>query len=594
MIVRFEQDPEEIFGTGVFYDEKGRATYISDPQTAVRFTSTMKGSEIPGTVPKPDLSNRMFAGPGVPQDSSSVSSPQTAPNTPTPDQTPRNTTPLASQAKSDTVRDTLGKLDELHSIQQSTETQLGRPRANVEADIGRERQANEAYKQNLSQVAEEEDYRNTQAIRSQIKGTLRLQDESQRNLDRIVNRSELNQDEINRLQAEKDATLDPNRVIDNMSTGKFVLSAILAGIFGGLSAVGNQRNGFVDAWNRGLDQDIESQKLEIANNKATRQNRIAELVRRGISLENAEMQYRKEITDASRALIDLHAKDFASDGAAQTRAKEMMGGLDKDFAQRENQYRAQAENRTAVRTGSTIEEKPSKGMSQKDIYETLTAEQKYRNENKDINDADRVSDIIYGSQIVTDENGNPVAKKLNRQLSPDRVKEIRGKVSEVGKELDELTGLEGRLKALADATGSTYNPRTGEFNFPEDIRGVGPIDRTTGMVPGVYTESDKVKAQQKMLQQYLTQNLTGANSSLKQDEAFQDAVGGSGWKESKFKDAIDVLARITSAQRAVHEARMGTDGKKLYDYERKINTASGPKVQDPKSLSGFKPKVEDL
>lgn len=46
MIVDFEQDPSEPYGTGNFRDEQGRVMYLHDPETASQFNKTMRGAPL--------------------------------------------------------------------------------------------------------------------------------------------------------------------------------------------------------------------------------------------------------------------------------------------------------------------------------------------------------------------------------------------------------------------------------------------------------------------------------------------------------------------------------------------------------------------
>lgn len=562
-IIGFRQDPDEPFGTGEFTNDQGKSVYTSDPVEARRFVDTMPGTkslrqevveQSAALSPMPDpqgppigrLAQNASEEPNMSVDpSQSASDVPTAQSlysqvnrfNPGPGKTPEQT----SQASTPSRRGDGGGVQLVGRTISSTS---GRDPRAVQQDIDQSRTILQQRKTDNLAAAQNREDRMTASYagqRTELQGTVdrRKKDEEEALLD--IRRAA---DQINTATGEKDPILQPNRIIDNMSTGKKIAVAALSGIFGGLAAIGGRQNGFLKAINDNIEQDIRAQELAIENGKVNRANRIAYYRSLGADARQARVLARQDIVEAIKQQNLLTIQENQFKGQELDNATNLNNQLDAEQARWEASLRADA----TPRTSSSVQyADPSLSRGQGPTYgEAIRTE----NARRELNNADRVSQVV------------------GREVSASEVKDLQQGAEKIGKEEAELAGAKEQYKTYVQALGGEVNMQTGEVVWPED-------DDLTGAGIGGLNPWSAAKDQRDALKEYVTKRLTGASATVKQDKTFTDMVGGTQIREGKVKRNVEAFGRtLWGASEAVR--RGNPDAAKYYDY---VNGQTRPQNQ---------------
>jgi hypothetical protein len=132
-----------------------------------------------------------------------------------------------------------------------------------------------------------------------------------------------------------DKSFDPDRVVKNMSTGSRIGMIILATLNGAFGAtIGQKSNGVIDALNLEIDRDIERQKNEVANRKATLGNDYKRFLDMGLDAKQAEALARDKAEAAIFQVKDLEAKRVGAKGEYARQAEQLIAPIRVAWSQR--------------------------------------------------------------------------------------------------------------------------------------------------------------------------------------------------------------------------------------------------------------------
>lgn len=146
--------------------------------------------------------------------------------------------------------------------------------------------------------------------------------------------------------AANDKSLDPERVIRNMSTGKRIGMMILAALNGGFGAlIGQKSNGVVDELNNQIERDIDKQKGEIASGKVRLGNLIDQYMKKGADAETAEKLARDNIIGSIAKIKDIEAKRIEASGENAAQAQLLLAPRLEERAKRRGEILKDAESK---------------------------------------------------------------------------------------------------------------------------------------------------------------------------------------------------------------------------------------------------------
>lgn len=590
-IVRFEQDPDEQIGTGNFFDERGAATYTHDPETARKLIPSLAGRVAaestaaataavgaPQAQPDRRLASNMteaFGGVGGPATDAAVADvPAPSPGAALVAKTEAVIAPTAPPAPAGKGTGAgaalVSKLGQLPIAQTSTSTsvQKGRNKQVVEGEIATLREADQKADEVLRTNAASAEERATRAEQSEQAVAMGGMQRDFRKAEEQRLKAEAVEAELAQLRGENDAEVNPDRVMQNMSTGKKIMMTLLAGLSGAFASLAGQpgKNTFLDAIDARIAEDVTNQKEQIASGRLRRNNLIAALQQKGATAEQAQLaaesRYYGAMADWTRSRI----REQNLQGSQLEAANAQIAQLDQQRAARDAQLRQTTEDKVASQTNVVRAPPAPAAGSQMSPLDVL----KLQNALLDQQDAAEISKIV------------------GKNLSPERVKELKATVKEVGTGVAETSGAVNMTKNLVEALGGKLDETTGAISWPDDLRGAGPIDTfgqagASRFIPGpalaatgaiaaakgtglVRTDYDRAVKAQNALKEYVTQNLTGATASPEQRSTFGEMVGGSLQNEAEVKESIQNWANTLFEIRNGQLGRLGEDGQALLNH----------------------------
>lgn len=615
-IVDFEQDPDAPFGSGNFRDDSGRIMYVHDPDTASTFVKTLaktnKGiaeKAMGAAAPKAQPDQRLAmndTGAPIPTGDMSIPAPPMPPTTPvsgtdaaanmsvTPEEVqslspeaavsavskvtapsapaPPAAAPTGPQKLVETISKATGSGLPIAAVNttRSRNVVRGRPDEAVDAQVQAEESVGTETDDALLGAGREKDEAAANALDRQREAAAAKGERERTRMREAQAKRQAAIDEKTRLEAElkkNDESLDPERFINNMSTGKSIGMALLAALNGGFGAIiGQKENGVMRVLQDKIDADIDRQKQEIASGRIRIGNTINELMQRGMRLEDAEALARDRADAAVDLVAELEAKRLGIEGENLKQAQLLVQQRREQRAARRGDLLAQKEDKIQEAESQVVHREAPKpaGAGLDDLLKKVQLESAYMklaNDRTQQMNAYELSKRAFG----TDEKGEP-----RRLLSPEETKALQDKVAQVGPALAESAGAVSMTKVLVETLGGKLNETTGEITWPDDVQGVGPVDvhggytggLTKGLrMAGLYrADIDKARDAQEALKQQVTSMITGANSSLKQDATFGSMVGGDFSNEEQTKENVQNWARTLFASRKQHMARLGTEG----------------------------------
>jgi hypothetical protein len=623
-IVDFEQDPDGPFGSGNFRDDSGRIMYVHDPDTASTFVKTLaktnKGiaeKAMGAAAPKAQPDQRLAmndTGAPIPTGDMSMPAPPMPPTTPvsgtdaaanmsvTPEEvqslspeaavaavskvtTPPPAAPLAPKAPPAAAPTGPQKLVETISKATSTapaggglplvginttrskNVVRGRPDAAVDAQVASEEATGGETDQAFLAAGEAKDEAAANALYRQREAA-DARGERERN--RIVEAQAKRQaviDEKKRVEAElkkNDESLDPDRVIKNMSTGKTVAMTILAALNGGFGAIiGQKENGVMRVIQDKIEQDIDRQKQEIASGRIRIGNTINELMQQGMKLEDAEAVARDRADAAVDLVAELDAKRLAIDGENLKQQQLFVQQRKEQRAMRRGDLLAQKEDKIQEAESTVVQHERPKPIGATSVEDAIKLGQLRQQRLAEL-DAIEVSKVLG----YVDENGNP------RPVANDRAKVVIDGAKDLAVKMPRFEVAENRIRQALTELGvplEAYNPVTGVIDWAQagDLRGVGPIDSRPGLknvlsegpIAGVIStnldeagvgpqpEVDRVRDSLIGIQEDLTYATTGASATPQQIETFRTQSGQALTSEDSVKANLSRTAQTLATQR---------------------------------------------
>lgn len=554
-IVRFEQNFDAPAGEGNFFDDKGRAIYAFDPETAARFNPGMQGQK---ATPEPEPpAATPFVASDAQLDSAAPGvrpAAQGAPDMRVAGPGGGSPAPPASSPALQVV----GKLDTFNrSTQKGVDPAKVKGMQDENTRIADESiSAREATAENRIKGRTEQ----TQAQAGSL--TQGFFDTRQQNMQ---TEEQLRANELQReaLAMQKDPEVDPNRVIGSMSTGRLVLTAIMAGLTNAFhKAGGGKGNVALDIVNKSIDDDIASQVKAIESGRASRGNMIAMLRERGFDLKQAKAAERARLSSMAERMAELQSGliGFASEQRAG--AQDFATALRANTAQANNELTKLTLDRETVTSGSQTTRAAPKAavQSPEDVYKTLQIQ----------------------NMILDQADASEIGKVIGRNLSPRAADRVRKEASKMGEDLTKLQPAKAMFMTMVRQTGATVDPKTGRISWPadDDLKGVGPLDARPSLKAGpaaplakaanmmglTRTDFDRVNQERSLLKEYVAKDLTGAAYNDLQDAAFTAAVGGDMNNEGQFKQAAETMARKMWGTDASIRAK-SEDAARVYDWQ---------------------------
>lgn len=489
----------------------------------------------------------------------------------------------------------------------------GASRAGVQARINADDKRQNALEGQMLDAAQGKDERVAAAINNESDAVKAMGAEEFANIDE-ARRKEAQAAQYEAAKREElkknDESLDPDRVMRNMSTGKKIGMIILAALNGGFGAlIGQKSNGVMDTIDREIERDIDRQKQEIASGRIRIGNEIDKYVKQGFDAQTAERLARDRMKAAIGKVTELESKRLLVEGENEENAKMMIAQNQAQRARWQGDLWATTEDRVQTNNQTTVQREVPKPVAatagadaaMKELELQLKGMQVLNERNK-LKGANERNAEIFG----VDDNGAP-----KRNLTADQWKDVDDKIATVGPALAETAGAVNMTRELIKAAGGTLDETTGKITWPTttekvdgkdtekpgDLAGVGPADARGGYTgtftypfrkAGLYrADVDKVRDAQDALQQYVTSQLTGANSSLKQDKVFGAMIGGDLENEGRFRENVEAWTRTLYANREAHLTRLGPTAQEVYyrnqGRAREGNQADVPTARPPQA-----------
>lgn len=385
-IIKFSQDDTQPFGTGIFVNDQGRSIYTTDPDTARGLQPTPAPPGPADDAPPAPGTSVSYAGdPGSPYANAVAANPGAtgsaavgAPVTPQAAVAKvASVIPPAASAAPGGARTPQAAVSAVTSvippiIKSTTTTQQGRKSASVEAQIGNDKAAIGAYGTQLEQSAANTDQRQANAIDAQLAGKTGLQTQAREDIAQAATDKRAADAQVARLQELPDGQIDPDRFVSSLSTGSKIGMAVLAAVSGFASGLRNAGAAnsqgappdmsVLNVLNRRIDQDIETQKDELAQGRIRKSNLIARAVAKGATAEQAETVARGQLWQLAGQVGELQAQKMNLQGAQLDAAKTAFAAINMQASQRFGDLRTQEEARIAT-SRETETGKPVAGQS---------------------------------------------------------------------------------------------------------------------------------------------------------------------------------------------------------------------------------------
>jgi len=236
-----------------------------------------------------------------------------------------------------------------------------------------------------------------------------------------------------------DQSLDPDRVIKNMSTGKrigMIVLAMLNGAFG--ATLGQKDNGVMQAINLEIDRDIDRQKMEVANRKASLGNDYKRYLDLGLDAKTAEALARDKAEQALFQYKDLEAKRAGAQGENARAAELAIAPLRLAWAQRRGDVMKETESRVkrAAEESQAHEVPPVPVMTPQDVLALMNIQ----------------------NQKIANANTEDIAAAVGHPVTPDEGKQIRTDAQDYGKRRANIAAARAQVDQAAKEMGLFKGP----------------------------------------------------------------------------------------------------------------------------------------
>lgn len=392
-IVNFVPDPTSTPGTGWFTNDKGKTIFTTDLETA---KSLAPAPDAEADEPAPPGTRISYAGDASSPYANAVASNEGATGSAAVGAQPA--TPEAAVAKAgavvpaegnasaaaapvvrakptDAVHAAMGKLASAGLLpsqsgvpktsvetKTSTTTVQGRKAENVEKQIGTDRAALDKLEQGNLETAKAADERNLAAQDQRIASkegqqTQLKEDEMQYAADKRAADARVQQ-----FMDLPDGKVDPDRFMNNLSTGSKIGMTVLAMLSGGFASLQGQngRNPFIDELDKRIEADINVQKDQIAQGRLRKSNLIARAEAQGATAQQAQTAARAQLYSLAADIGELQAQRLGLQGAQLQQAKQQIQALRYQAGIHEGELRASEENR--IQTTREQENKAATGL----------------------------------------------------------------------------------------------------------------------------------------------------------------------------------------------------------------------------------------
>lgn len=244
---------------------------------------------------------------------------------------------------------------------------------------------------------------------------------------------------VTREMKANDRDIDPDRVIKNMSTGKRIGMIVLAMLNGAFGAINDQKsNGVIDTLNLEIDRDIDRQKLEVANRKASLGNDYKRYLDMGLDAKTAEALARDKAEQALFQYKDLEAKRAGAQGENARAAELAIAPIRTAWAQRRGDVMKETESKVKrAAEESRANELPKEvAMTPQDVLALIN---------------------IRNQKIET-ANTEDIAAAVGHPVSPDEGKQIRTDAQDYGKRRANIAAARAQVDSAAKEMGLFKGP----------------------------------------------------------------------------------------------------------------------------------------
>ena len=446
-MAQFNADPNKP-GWGTYVNDSGQAAYDYFPNIAPQVQALNPSASANGppaplnfTGGAPDSSTGGAPNASAPPEPNQSVQPEAnmspAPQAPAAVPVPAGVHPLAGQI--------LGALNAATSTSTSTTTAAGRPKAAIARDVnalGENLSTAQATNKAIGAARQE---RATTAAQSNENAAMSQALTGAGDLSKNLGEQAANSRLLSDTLAEKDPAVNPRRLIQNLSTGGAILTTVLAALSGGFAAAAGQKsNPALDAINSAIDQDIDSQKLEIESGRIRRGNLIQAYRERGMKLDQAETAARATITESTRRYADAQAQELGAVANSED-ARLLNQGLQTQYTQQ-----VQALNQSGdARTQTTVERKPLTGAAVDPIKRMGEIQDAVTKMRKNGNSEEQIAEFLKTQKL--DAPANPPAAgagKYNRDQA--RLLAVN-------------TDLRDKLQEYGKLNGFVYDAASGQF-----------------------------------------------------------------------------------------------------------------------------------
>jgi hypothetical protein len=337
-------------------------------------------------------------------------------------------------------RDTLGLPPASVSDGETITEVEGRPIENVAADDAAIQSAIDTGDRLALEQARAADraadtgYRAAQAGQQRIVGR---NEARVREKQRAYAEAEAEQKRLNEALKENDEKLDPDRYMRHMPGAKRASMVFLAALNGGFGAIiGDHHNDVLEMVQKGIDQDIDKQKAEIASGRVRIGNEIAKWMQRGAKAEEAEALARDHAEGALDQILDLEVKRIGAQGANERALRMAIAPKLEERATRRAALLAQAETKKS----RALEAKTTHAVPQLVPGVLATPQNQLAQENLD-------------DRKIQRENAAHVGEVVGHPVSVDEAKEIKDDAQDLGKRMAVAATTKSAIRQLATKLG---------------------------------------------------------------------------------------------------------------------------------------------
>ncbi len=442
----------------------------------------------------------------------------------------------------------------------STSTQLGADPARTAARIAKLDESTQSQIEQVLRTGEAQQQRTVAGAEVKDEAATRAKQDAQvEQLDAQLQRQAANR-KLSDTLLEKDPEVQPNRLIEQMSTGKQIGMVLLAALSGGFAAANGSKDpaaGALGVIQTAIDRDIAAQRAQIESGRIRRGNLISHYQQQGMDAKQAEAAARITIGNATAAQAEAQAQKLGAPAALEN-AQLLATKLRSDATAKAVELDASTEARTVVNRQAP-QPVAAKPLSPEDAYKLGQIRQQQL---EDL-DAAEVAKVVS----PVDADGRP------RNLSVKRANEVVKGAQDLAVKLPRFEVAEQRMRQALAAMGAppeAYDAETGTIDWSKakDLRGVGVVDTNVDQLVegfGGTSDSQKVMDVLRGVQEDITYATTGATATEAQQATFQTESGQTVESEERAKQNLANYAqRLAMSKKSMLAG--DADATKLYQH----------------------------